>query len=233
MATADESSDQDQFKSILFQAIQNKLAGKPFHDTILLTLQEIMDDAQQVIEQLESSGQSPPVFCRSGCHYCCHSRVNILPLEALLIFSYIEHHFTHRAVFGLKTKISQNFLLTDKKTLQERVLGRENTPCIFLKAGECSIYPARPFICRSWNSLDKFSCKAAYESGSHAAEIESSTARNYVFSTARDLFRDLSRHMKMDADLLVMPRAIEQCLCHADPLAQWVGGNPIFSNHQG
>jgi hypothetical protein len=44
-----------------------------------------MEFVQGVVVQLEKSNHSPKISCGSGCSY-----IDIIPVEALLIFSFIE-----------------------------------------------------------------------------------------------------------------------------------------------
>lgn len=88
----DQESD---LEKILCQTIQDKLHQKKsdgcrFHDAILPVFQEVLEFSESIVENLEENGQSPKVACRSGCTYCCHSQVNIIPIEALLISAFIK-----------------------------------------------------------------------------------------------------------------------------------------------
>jgi len=83
------SVDMDQFQSILSKMTHEKLDYQGMPATILVTLQEIMEFVQIVAAQLEKGGHSAKVACGNGCSYCCHSQITVIPVEALLIFSFI------------------------------------------------------------------------------------------------------------------------------------------------
>lgn len=65
--------------------------------------------------------------CNKGCSACCYYEVSISEIEV----AYIEKHTKHHSLKKLLNK--QNF---------------HGQPCPFLKSGTCSIYEARPFVCR-------------------------------------------------------------------------------------
>jgi len=206
-----------------------KLDSLRMSATILVTLQEMMEFVQGVVAQLEQSNHSPKTSCGSGCSYCCHSQINIIPVEALLIFSLIETSFNLHEIRDLKIKIQDNHLLTTGKTFAQKVAIKDQTPCVFLVGtGQCRIYSARPFICRSWHSFDKDACEAAFVSGNPDAEMEVFEARNYMFGTARKVFQDLSLEMKIQTGIYKMSDAIGQCFLNATPLTNWLSGQAVF-----
>lgn len=54
---------QNHLKQILFKTIQDELQTNPFEVSILPAFTKVMKFAQDIIEQLEESGQSPPISC--------------------------------------------------------------------------------------------------------------------------------------------------------------------------
>lgn len=97
-----------------------------------------MDDFQKLTTIYAQSDKildflSPYFSCKKGCSHCCNYDVLITEFEA----RYIN-------------------LKSGAKFTRNKTFTRHNdTPCPFLKKGECSIYKYRPFICRTYHSLDK------------------------------------------------------------------------------
>lgn len=224
---------ENEFEEILFQTIQTKLYqkksdGLKFHDAILPIFQEVLEFSDSIVQHLEENGQSPKIACRSGCNYCCHSQVNIIPIEALLISAFIKTDFTFTEVSALNAEISQIHLLTAGKTLEQLYALKDDLPCLFLKQGRCSIYKMRPSICRSWSSFDSKACKTAYNSVDYRSSVIGSPARNFVFGTTRALFGQLSKAFSLQSDTLLLPNAMSDCLNNPDPLSQWAKGYDVF-----
>jgi Fe-S-cluster containining protein len=229
MEKTETSAEADQFKCILLDIVKDRLSCGTHQATILVALQDVMEFVQTIIDKLETSGQSPLVSCRSGCSYCCHSLIKVIPAEALLIDSFLRRNLLNNDIQILKTSILKYQLLVKGKTLKERVSIKDKTPCIFLKEDDCSIYPVRPFICRAWNSLDQSVCKSSFLSGNHNAEIETSPVRNYMFSTAREIFQEMDIQMLLNTGLYDIPGAILDCLAHVDSLERWCISKPVFT----
>lgn len=233
MNMSNQPDQESEFEEILFQTIQGKLSqkkadGLKFHDAILLVFQEVLEFSDSIVQNLEENGQSPKVACRSGCNYCCHSQVNIIPIEALLISAFIKTDFTFTEFSALNAEISQIHLLTAGKTLEQLYALKDDLPCLFLKKGKCSIYKMRPSICRSWNSFDSVACKAAYDSADYRSSIIGSPARNFIFGTTRALFGQLSEAFSLQSETLLLPNAMSDCLNNADPISQWAKGYDVF-----
>ncbi len=219
---------EDHLKQILFKTIQDDLQANTFENSILPAFTKVMKFAQDIIEQLEESGQSPSVSCQSGCSYCCYSQVKIIPIEALSIYTFVKEVFNDVEISELKKRISSCQVLNRGKTLEQRFSIKKMLPCIFLMSEQCSIYRARPSICRSWNSLDQLACRTAYDSKNSQVEIESSPARNYVYGAARELFELITRQQVLQTQTSSMHQAIDDCLNNPDPLKQWSQGMEIF-----
>lgn len=222
-------AEPNEFKTILVNITQEKMTNGAHQDTILVAIQAVMVFVQEIIEQLEASGQSPAVSCGSGCSFCCHSLIQVIPAEALLIESFIKSHFIDSDIRVLKEKINGYQSLVDGKSFEKRVLIKDQIPCIFLKNNICRIYPVRPFICRAWNSLDRTACQAAFRSEDHNSEIEASPARNFIFGTAREIFQEMDSQMGLKTGLYNLPDAILDCLSHTDSLRRWCISEPVFT----
>ncbi len=222
-----------EFAEIIFLTIQKrfgqkKMIGLGFQEAILPVFQEVLEFSQTIIRNLERAGQSPKVACQSGCSYCCHSQVNIIPIEALAICAFIKTDFTSGQVSTLNAGISRARSLTAGKTFKQVYAIRADLPCVFLTAGKCSIYAMRPSICRSWNSFDAGACRHAYGSFDAASSVETSPARNFVFGTTRDLFEQLSVSLSLQSGTLLLHNAMFDCLNSSDPLGCWARGDDVF-----
>lgn len=229
----EESGLENEFSKIIFQAIQEKLeqkksGGLSLKASILQVFQEVVDFSQDIVRELETSGQSPEIACQSGCSYCCHSQVNIIPIEALVICGFIKTEFSLGQKNALNTGIARVRSLTSGKTFSQVYAIKADLPCVFLESGQCSIYKMRPSICRSWNSFDSDACRMAYHSHDYGAAVGVSQARNFVFGTTRELFQQLSEALGLQSETLLLHNALFDCLKVSDPLGQWAGKENVF-----
>lgn len=95
--------------------------------------QEVFDDAVDKEKTL--------VSCSKGCHFCCRQNVHVYQAEAQVIAEYCQEK-------GIDIPKSY---LTEQLKYGWRELAKTDVGwCIFLKGGECSIYPVRPIACRNY-----------------------------------------------------------------------------------
>ena len=182
-------------------------------------LKDVMAYAHDIVDVLERSNQSPAVSMRTRLQLLLSfPDTCVLPIEALLILSFINESFTEKHILLLMDRIEQRLQRTQEKSLGSLFSVKDELPCIFLENGMCSIYQVRPFICRAWNSMDSSLCKEIFNSGNFDDEIESSSARNFVFESSRSLFADFGRQLKLETVSFEMTRAVFSCLKTTDPL---------------
>lgn len=82
--------------------------------------------------------------CKKGCSFCCHLYVTISKNEAKLLKD---------AAKDLGVKIDMDKLKKQANFSQSRwlFLPFKDRSCVFLKAGECSVYEFRPASCRTYH----------------------------------------------------------------------------------
>lgn len=222
------SDDEDDY---LFVAARNKTheildAGRSEQDT-LASISELLSFATLLVENFERK-TALSVACKAGCHYCCFAQVAITPPEALLIGHMVKCAYSARDQLNLMHHIDHNLKLTHGRTLQERIDVWQNTPCIFLKSRECSIYTARPLICRAWHSLDAAQCKTAFCSKDSLSEMDSYPHRNYILGTIRDGLQQGCWDLGCQSQPVEMAKAMEAYFNHQTPWQNWLSGENVF-----
>lgn len=113
------------------------------------------------------------IACRKGCAACCTQHVTMTTLEGEMIIEYLQATGRGEQVSRLLDTIhipkSDSGMTTNRfarlclngREIPEHDDARHFTPCFFLENDLCTIYPARPFGCRSF-----FSLKPCAENGS-------------------------------------------------------------------
>ncbi len=196
-------------------------------------IRQVMAAATQVLDSVAGTCQSPVPECASGCSFCCHSRIHVMPLEAIVICSYVHKYFSPGEMQSLKTRIRSNLTYTRGRSLVQRVAVKDKTPCVFLDHHACSIYGQRPFICRTWNSLSRQDCETAFISGNQNAEIPCLSAPNYVYTLARDVVQSVCETMHLETGRFELVSAMDRCLGMKDAPSAWTGGCTVFGRSGG
>ncbi len=221
--------DKDALSAYFFQiadAVQKEMPDPP--RTLFPMIRQVGDAAAQVLASVALTCESPVPDCASGCSFCCHSRIHVTPLEAVLISAHIQDSFSPDEIRHLKTRVRANLTRTRGQSLARRVAIKDQTPCIFLDHHVCSIYDQRPFICRTWNSLDRRACETAFVSGNHDAEIPCLSAPNYVYTLARDVVQAVCTRMHLETGRVEMVSAMDHCLGLTDAADTFARGVTIF-----
>ena len=103
-------------------------------DSDSVKLKKIYKLQQELAEKI-----APTTHCRAGCTNCCHYNVDVLDVEAQLIAETYE-----LKLLNPDTKNAGN---------HRGDVNFHGQHCIFLYNGQCSIYKARPFMCRKFTSF--------------------------------------------------------------------------------
>jgi Fe-S-cluster containining protein len=93
----------------------------------------LQDNAEGLFNKVFQK-HSQKMKCANGCSQCCYTDISIFTWEANLIMEWFDQ-----------------LALEEKKNLQNSWLNNQTNPlaCTFLMNDSCSIYPARPIICRT------------------------------------------------------------------------------------
>ena len=114
----------------------------------------------QINVKMQQNGVEP--FCKKGCKHCCDEYFYVSMVEYFAIKNYLESRGKKVTSFYKKStalcaKLSAaypnewNKLTSEANNITEDTDDRailKFSDCIFLKNKKCSIYPARPIICR-------------------------------------------------------------------------------------
>jgi Fe-S-cluster containining protein len=99
--------------------------------------------------------------CRAGCFWCCYYSVDVRAAEVFTILQAVERTFTPEQKAQVYAEIRANSLALQGANDVERM--RRNVKCPFLQEGRCSIYDARPQMCRNYHATSAVGCQLSYE----------------------------------------------------------------------
>ncbi len=233
MKSNDQTPDENRETDVLYESgkniattiLENAAAARD----VLKIASEGTTFAEYVTERMDEQLDDPrKPECGPGCPYCCSMQISITPPEALLLGDYVENNYDDGERAALLSRIENNLALTHDRSQGEKVRNWHLTPCVFLVDGSCSVYPIRPFICRSWHSLNKAQCLDAFHSRKEDAEIENLPHRNYIFGTIRDGIQEGLREKGLQWETHIITSAVKSHLNHEDPVSAWLRGETVF-----
>ena len=170
---------------------------------------------------------SAPTACKAGCAYCCSVQVQVLAPEILHVLDYLRRTRTKSQLAELEGQVAA---LDDRiHGLSSTERAKSNVPCALLVDGNCSVYEARPIICRSGNSSDARRCQAAFGPNSTSSSVET-----YVHQVAvcRQVLKALATGMRETgyvSKALELTSALRIALGNPDAFEAWQRGDPIFA----
>lgn len=150
-----------------------ELFYKPFYDSTAKSLESTKDRVGLKRASLGTlawldrlfadglAGLGASVACKSGCFYCCHLKVDVLPQDIFPIVDYMRKNFSPEKQEAVIQKARENWKKIEPMTLKEHFAA--NLPCPLLENGTCSVYSVRPAACRIDHSRSVESCKKSYE----------------------------------------------------------------------
>lgn len=107
-------------------------------------MSQAYEQYQHLQARVDAFGQSirqrypTQITCHAGCDGCCYQQFTVFPVEA--------HHLAH-AVTALTPQARQRLLARLQRHAPWRIIDTA-APCVLLEHGCCSLYEARPLICR-------------------------------------------------------------------------------------
>jgi len=175
------------------------------------------------------------VACKVGCDHCCYQVVGVTPPEALAIVDHLKRTLSSEELDHVRERVARLFERTRGLTSAERF--SPDHPCVFLQAGSCSIYAARPLSCRGMNSLDAGECATRLREPKARAEFLATGRGGHTYrepiggaqAVSAGLQLALSELYQLDMRPLDLLHAMRLLLGGDEPRAeQWLSGHQPF-----
>lgn len=149
----------------------------------------------------------PPLACKRGCIHCCHNQVSLTAPEALFLGFHLLETRSPQQLQELELRALALVERMRGKSRQEIGMERHLYPCLFLEQGNCSIYPARPLVCRGWNSVSEAMCLESNQSGDALAPIENHAIVRLLAESIQLGLLHGSSALGLEAGYLLLARA--------------------------
>lgn len=133
-----EAQDSAAAKMFLMGEIQKwaEVIREDLQEDKMAAVREVMEAMDRTIKEGNRENS-----CKKGCNFCCRINVDVMPEEAEVIAEYCREN---------DIPISKDYLKKQMKIRKEEIGFSSVAACVFLKDGECSIYPVRPLACRKY-----------------------------------------------------------------------------------
>lgn len=192
---------------------------------LIRKLQSITESEHKKILEMAAQEADLHIACCAGCSYCCYQIVALSPPEAVTLGEYIRANYSQEEVDSF-VEACRHYKEALFKTPEGH---RPKVPCVFLLSnGFCGIHPARPLVCHAFNSLDVNLCIEQYE---HPETNVMTSGIDPMWESGnfiRDNMRAAFHEHRLDANLLILPLAMEIVL--GDPAAadKFIAGEDVF-----
>lgn len=153
----------EQLAALVSHNVLESLGAGPTLDLALDLARQAHAWADALMARFEAENPLPhAIACRPGCDFCCHNQIEVLPLEALAIGSFVQA-LPPAELKQLQERIETSLAQRAGKTKHDIARSRREFPCPFLSRGLCAIYPIRPLVCRAMHSLDADFCRQSLQ----------------------------------------------------------------------
>jgi Fe-S-cluster containining protein len=167
--------------------------------------------------RISSAPDVGTLACRAGCTWCCYFSVDVRAVEVFRILDFVERELSEQEQARIFAEVRANSAALRELDEIERM--RRNVKCPFLSEGRCTIYSARPQMCRNYHATSAIGCQQSFDEPDNM-EIDPEFAP-YVYQAGGahvDAFGTAMRDAGYDVDVYELNAAFDAAL--SDPAAR-------------
>jgi Fe-S-cluster containining protein len=158
----------------------------------------------------------------------------VTPPEALAIVEYLKQSRSSEELDRVREHVAGRFERARRLSSADRF--SPDHPCVFLRAGSCSVYEVRPLTCRGMNSLDAGECASKLRDPERRAEFLAAGRAGHAYlepiggaqAVSAGLQLGLSEHHHLDMRPLDLVHAMHLLLADDSLAGQWLRGGQPF-----
>ena len=185
--------------------------------------------ADQNIHKLEAARAVNPVQCHKGCWHCCTQFVATTIPEILRLAAYIRETFAADEIVALLERLKL-YRETNSALPPDRRAKLLRTQCPLLQDGICSVFEARPLVCRGFNSTDVEACIRIKENPGSTEKPTRSTSQLEVTFMLRDGMREALEARGISGVFVELSLALEIALREPEAGDRYLAGEPLFAS---
>jgi Fe-S-cluster containining protein len=167
------------------------------------------------------------IDCRAGCSFCCYMKVDVYAWEVFPILDFMRRNFSKDQIAEVHAKAKSRKEKTQPMTAEQYEDAR--LPCPLLRDGKCSVYEARPLVCRRYHSVKVSFCEAGFNnptvSGTIGEVEELRTTMAVMAVRAAEAFQEAG----FDDTWYDLSAALNEALSNSKCQKRWRDGKKAFS----
>ena len=165
------------------------------------------------------------VACRAGCDVCCHELVSVQAHEVLIAAHYVQTNFSPAELDALIERTAAHRAAFAGRSHLERAALK--TPCVLLREGNCSIYSARPEVCRSHHSHSVAACRTNLELGREEIDVYVPGVRGRMYAVMLAIDQAVEE-TGFDGQAYDLGSALHEALTNSLCRVLWLRRKPAF-----
>ncbi|MCW9033994.1 MAG: YkgJ family cysteine cluster protein [Rhodospirillales bacterium] len=196
----------DQTKENLHRMTVDILGTEPTIEKFMILMNRAFEISDILVAQLKDMFPVEKArACKEGCDFCCTGSI-VMTKPAFAIYS----------LYYAKTNNDGAYF---DYAVEQLKSGRQY--CYFLKDNACPIYPARPFVCRVFNSFDFNECL------NHRFQHSGTRADIGLFAVFEGVEAGLT-DLSLDNNNIAFNSAIKLMISEDSIAEKWLAGEKIF-----
>jgi hypothetical protein len=179
---------------------------------------------REVKRHLAMVPPDPPIACDEGCAHCCSLRAEVTVAEVIRVAEHLRRTLAPPALREVRARV----LATARRIvgMDPDARAEAAVPCALLEGDRCTVYEARPYVCRGCNSADPVTCEDALADPDATKEVYAPQSALYHYAGSA-VMRALSA-VQLPHELVELNTALAVALETPDAAARWLAGEPIF-----